>query len=325
MKNKTYIIAEAGLNHNGDVDIAKQLIDKAVEIGADAIKFQSYITENFISKKIDQKQFDLLKKFELSFDSQNRLFEYTKSLPIDFLSSPFDTESADFLDKLGVIAYKIASSEITNTPLLQFIAQKRKKVYLSTGMSYLSEVEEAVNILNIGQNQNIVLLHCVSNYPTAYNDVNLKVLETLKHAFNLPIGYSDHTLGIEIPISAVTLGAEVIEKHFTLDCNMEGPDHKLSSDPSQFHKMIMAIRHVESAMGNGIKQPIKNEFPVRQAARKSLFISCDIPQGTILSEEMITTKRPGNGIQPKDISLFIGRKALRKITKDEMILWRDFF
>ncbi|MDH4129237.1 MAG: N-acetylneuraminate synthase [Spirochaetota bacterium] len=321
LEDSTFIIAEAGLNHNGDLNIAKKMIDSACDVGANAIKFQSYIAENMVVKTKDEKQYNLLKKFELSFDSQKILFNYCKSKNIHFLSSPFDESTSDFLDNLGVKVFKIASSEITNYPLIEHIAKKDKPILLSTGMSTLGEVEDAVNIIQNYNDHVLILLHCVSNYPTKAEDVNLRAMETMELAFHLPVGYSDHSMGIEIPIAAVVLGASVIEKHFTLDNSMEGPDHSISLNPTEFKKMVNGIRTVEEAIGDGIKRPIDSEQPVKDAARKSLVAKMDIPAGTILKTDMLTAKRPGHGISPKYLNLIIGKKLHKTIKQNDFINW----
>ncbi len=319
------IIAEAGLNHNGDLSTAKSLVDSAYEVGADAIKFQTFKAETLVAQSTDSKQYDLLKSLELSFDDHQVLFDYCKTRGIPFLSSPFDPIAADFLDSMGVTAFKIASSELTNHPLLDHIGRKDKPIILSTGMSDLVEVGEAIHTIQKVNDQPLTLLHCVSNYPTDPEDVNLQAIETMEIAFHLPVGYSDHTLGIEIPIAAVALGATVIEKHFTLDSTMKGPDHSISLDPQGFKKMVTAIRNVEKALGDGLKVPVEKELPVREAARRSLVTQIPIAAGIPITAEMITSKRPGYGIPPKYFGLLIGKRLQKPLEKDEIITWDILF
>ncbi|MCW7999959.1 N-acetylneuraminate synthase, partial [Clostridium sp. cpc1] len=262
--NKTFIIAEAGVNHNGNIDIAKKLVDAAVEAGVDAIKFQSFKAGNLVTKSAKKaeyqkettgngNQFEMLKKLELSYKEHIILKKYCEEKGIMFISTPFDFESADLLEKLNIPLYKISSGDLTNIPLLKYIAKFNKPMIVSTGMANLGEVEIAVNAIKEGGNDKITLLHCTSNYPTACEDVNLNAILTLKNAFKLPVGYSDHTIGIEIPIGAVAMGTKVIEKHFTLDKNMEGPDHRASLEPNELKEMVKNIRNIEKAFGNGIK------------------------------------------------------------------------
>ncbi|HEO65662.1 MAG TPA: N-acetylneuraminate synthase [Spirochaetes bacterium] len=319
------IIAEAGLNHNGDLSLAKTLVDRAYEVRADAIKFQTFKAETLVAQSTDSKQYDLLKSLELSFDDHQVLFDYCKTKGIPFLSSPFDPTTADFLDSMGVTAFKIASSELTNHPLLDHIGRKDKPILLSTGMSDLVEVGEAIHTIQKVNDQPLTLLHCVSSYPTAPEDVNLQAIETMEIAFHLAVGYSDHTLGIEIPVAAVALGATVIEKHFTLDSTMKGPDHSISLDPQGFKEMVTAIRNVEKALGDGLKVPVEKELPVREAARRSLVAQRPIPAGTPITAEMITSKRPGHGIPPKYFDLIIGKRLPKALEKDETITWDILF
>jgi len=326
-----FIIAEAGVNHNGDIDMAKKLIDVAREAGADAVKFQTFKAEGAVSKNAEkaayqkettgaqESQFDMIKKLELSTRDFAELFTYAQRKGIIFLSSPFDEGSVDLLDRLDVPAFKIASGEITNFPLLKYIARKKKPIILSTGMSTLAEVEEALDVIREEGIQEIILLHCVSCYPAKVEDINLKAMETLKHTFKLPVGLSDHTLGITIPIAAVTLGACIIEKHFTLDKNLSGPDHKASLEPEELRQMVQAIRDVEKARGDGIKKPTREEEENKKVARRSIVARVDIPKGTTISEEMLDVKRPGTGIKPKYLNKVIGIKAKENIHSNELI------
>jgi N,N'-diacetyllegionaminate synthase len=333
IRNKTFIIAEAGVNHNGSIEIAKKMIEVAKECGADAIKFQTFKAEQVISKYAPkaeyqkqttgeiESQLQMLKKLELSFDDFIVLKEYCDKLGIMFLSTPFDFESIDFLNSLGLEIFKIPSGEITNLPYLEKIGKLRKKVILSTGMADLGEIEDALDILiSCGtKKENITVLHCNTEYPTPYEDVNLLAMLTIKEAFKVKVGYSDHTLGIEIPIAAVALGASVIEKHFTLDKNMEGPDHKASLEPHELKAMIDAIRNIEKALGNGIKKPSKSELKNKDIARKSIVAKREIKKGEIFTEDNITVKRPGNGISPMRWYEVLGKVAPRDYKEDEII------
>lgn len=326
-----FIIAEAGVNHNGDAETAKKLIDAACEAGADAIKFQIFKTERLIIKNASkaeyqklatgsgETQYDMLKKLELSYDDHLKIMEYCKDRNIMYLSTPFDYESADALEKLNVNAYKIGSGDITNVLFLKYIASRAKPMIISTGMSNLGEVEDAVEAIKSIGNENIVLLHCTSNYPTEYKDVNLNAMITLKNAFKLPVGYSDHTLGIEVAVAAVSMGAVVIEKHFTLDRTMQGPDHKASLEPDELKKMIKSIRNVEAALGDGIKRSVEKEEDVKRAARKSIISAVDIHCGSVITEKMLTIKRPGTGMPPKFLNYLIGKRAKIDIPKDAII------
>jgi len=335
---KTFIIAEAGVNHNGDLRIAKKLVDIAAAAGADAIKFQTFKTENLVSRSAQkaeyqktttwktETQFEMLKKLELPFYAYRELFYYCKEKNIVFMSTPFDIESVDMLDNLGMTIFKIPSGEITNKPLIKYIAAKKKPVILSTGMSYIGEVEKAISWINeiwnsLNVKPQLTLLHCVSNYPSAVEDVNLLAIKTMEMVFKLPVGYSDHTMGIEIPTAAVAMGAVVIEKHFTLDRNMSGPDHKASLDPCELNAMVKAIRNVEKAMGDGVKRPASNEQDTRDMARRSLVVKRDMKIGEIISLDDIAIKRPGTGIKPEFMEVVAGMKITRDISSDSVITW----
>ena len=325
-----FIIAEAGVNHNGSVELAKKLIDAAKDAGADAVKFQTFKAESVVVKDAQKaeyqkettgegSQYEMIKKLELAEEDFRELADYAEKKDIMFLSSPFDKESVDLLHELDVPAFKVGSGEITNLPLLRYIAKKEKPIILSTGMSTLGEIEEALDVIRSEGVEDIILLHCVSNYPARIEDVNLRAMGTLKQAFKLPVGFSDHTLGITAPIAAVALGACVIEKHFTLDRNLPGPDHKASLEPDELKKMVKAIKEVEKALGNGIKKPTKEEKEIKKAARKSIVAKVDISKGTIITEDMLDVKRPGTGIEPKYLKFIIGRKAKEDIKKDDVI------
>jgi len=330
---KIYIIAEAGVNHNGDINLAKRLIEAAKESGADAVKFQTFKTEEIVSLTAEkapyqinntgnsESQYDMLKALELSEDAFHELTKYAEERGITFLSTPFDHQSADFLDKIGIPLFKIPSGEITNIPLLEHIGQKKKPVILSTGMSTLGEVEEAITALKTSGTTDITLLHCTTSYPAPIDGVNLTAMETLRCAFKLPVGYSDHTEGITIPIAAAALGATVIEKHFTLDKNMSGPDHKASLEPDELKSMVKAIHDVEIAMGDGIKVPTDAEKENIKIARKSLVAKRDIKAGESLNEDAIAIKRPGTGISPKYFQDILGKHTQSNIGRDQILNW----
>ncbi len=329
-----FIIAEAGVNHNGRMDLAKKLVDTAKRIGADAVKFQTFRAEDLVTadapqadyqKKMDRarSQFEMLKKLELSETQFFELFEYCRKQKIIFLSTPFDLASAEFLSLLGVPAYKVGSGEITNFMLLRQVARYQKPIVLSTGMSSLQEVQEAVNVIDKQGNKELILLHCTSNYPTKFEEVNLRAMLTLKKKFNVMTGYSDHTPGIEVAIAATAMGACVIEKHLTLNRDLPGPDHSASLVPQEFQKMVEAIRNVEKAKGDGIKKPNPSEIAIQKVARKSLVAACDIGKGIIITPEMLTVKRPGTGIAPKWIHRLTGKEARVAIPKDKIFSW-DF-
>lgn len=328
---KTFIIAEAGDNHNGSQKLAFQLIDKAVEAGADCVKFQTFVTEEVVSKRAekaeyqkestgnDESQYEMVKKLELSFEQFEELQKYAEKKGIIFLSTPFDIPSVEFLNSIDVPYIKIPSGEITNLPYLVKIAEKGKDVIMSTGMAELDEIESAIDILRKHGAGNISLLHCNTEYPTPIQDVNLRAMLTLKERFGVEVGYSDHTQGIEVPIAAVALGAKIIEKHFTLDHNMEGPDHRASLEPDELKMMVDGIRKVEKALGNGIKTASPSEKKNINVARKSIVARRNIAKGEILSEENLAAKRPGNGISPMKWNEIIGTKAIRDFVEDEMI------
>ena len=334
MSNKVFIIAEAGVNHNGSIELAKKLIDVAVEAKVDAVKFQTFKTELCISKdakKADyqventknatETQFEMVKKLELSEDMHYELLSYCRSKNIMFLSTPFDHDSIELLTDLGLEIFKIPSGEITNLPYLRHIGKLDKKVILSTGMASIGEIEDALNILiNAGtKKENITVLHANTEYPTPMEDVNLKAMVTIGNTFDIAFGYSDHTLGIEVDIAAVALGASCIEKHFTLDCTMEGPDHKASLEPDELKAMVKAIRNIELALGSSVKKPSKSEIPNMQIARKSIVAKTEIKKGDKLSEENITIKRPGSGINPMRWDEIVGTVANKDYKEDELI------
>lgn len=329
MKPHVFIIAEAGVNHNGSLELAYKLVDAAKEADADCVKFQTYITENDTAvncekaeyQKTEQQesQYELLKKLELSFDDFRKIQEYCKKKGIMFLSTPFDIESLKFLEEIHMPIWKIASSEVENFQLLREMAKTHKPIILSTGMCTIEEISNAVDVLKKYGAGEIKILHCNTQYPTPMEDVNLKAMYELKSMFQCDIGYSDHTQGIEVPIAAVAMGATIIEKHFTLDRNMEGPDHVASLNPLELKEMVQAIRNVEKAIGTGKKVPSNSEKGNRIAARKSIFARCEIKKGQKFTEENIIAKRPGGGVNPMRWEEVIGTCAVRNFKRDEMI------
>ncbi|CEP68878.1 N-acetylneuraminate synthase [Moorella glycerini] len=334
MFNRVFIIAEAGVNHNGDLQLARKLVDAAAEAGADAVKFQTFKAEEVVTPNAeraqyqkdnmpgkDESQLEMIKRLELSYAQFRELYAYCRQKVIIFLSSPFDQESIDFLAELGVPYFKIPSGEITNYPFLRRIAGKKRPVILSTGMATLGEVEGALQVLREAGATDITLLHCTTNYPTLPEEVNLRAMLTMKQAFALPVGYSDHTMGIAVPIAAAALGAEVIEKHLTLDRNLPGPDHRASLEPGEFKDMVAAIRQVEKSLGDGIKRPAPGELAVMSAARRSLVAARDIAAGEIITESCLTAKRPGTGIPPNLLDMVVGRQARRDIAAGSILSW----
>lgn len=323
------IIAEAGVNHNGDFETAKKMIDVAQSAGADIIKFQTSITSTskYSEKAEYQKretgeegsQLDMIKALRFSFEEHRSLKQYCKSMGIKYLSTPFDFESIDFLNELGCEFWKVPSGEIVNIPYLERIGRTRKPVIMSTGMATVEEIDKAISILKENGTESIKLLQCTTQYPTEYADINLKAMLTLKERFRCDIGLSDHSLGIEVPIAATALGATVIEKHFTLDRNMEGPDHKASIEPDELKKMIESIRHIELALGTGKKEPRESELENLHVSRKSIVASRDIKRGEIFTESNIVPRHAGHGISPAFWYEVLGKKAIRDFVEDEMI------
>ena len=318
---ETFVIAEGGLNHNGDVNIGKKLIDAAKKSGANAIKFQTYKTENFVRET--NQYFDVFKNAELTFDQFKELKDYAKSAELTFFSTPFDIESAEFLYELDVPCFKIASSDLTNLPLIGRIAKMQKPMIISSGLSTLNEIEDAVNCCLFEGNSQIALLHCVANYPTQPNEVNMNVLNTLKKTFDFPIGYSDNGESSLVDIVAVSMGANIIEKHFTLDKNMSGPDHGFSIDPNGLKTLISQIREIDQMKGDGIKIPQSSEIENRLAIRKSITASRDLQQGEKIQEKDIMIKRPADGIEPKYLSSILGKTIKADIKKDSPIFWSN--
>lgn len=332
--NKTFIIAEVGVNHNGSLEMAFQLIDVAVAAGADAVKFQTFNAEKVISVNApkaeyqqkalgsDESQLEMLKKLELDETAHIRLNQYCQQKDIQFLSTPFDLESIDLLDRLGLKTFKIPSGEITNLPYLRKLGALKKRLIISTGMADLGEIEDALDVLTESGTplENITVLHCNTEYPTPHEDVNLRAMLTIQNAFpGIKVGYSDHTIGIEVPIAAVAMGATFIEKHFTLNRNLPGPDHRASLEPPELAAMIAAIRNIEKALGTGIKKPSPSELKNKPVARKSIVAVKTIKKGETFTEKNITIKRPGTGISPKRWDEIIGRKASKNYRRDDLI------
>jgi len=316
-----FIVAEVGINHNGDINLAKKLIKRAAEIGADAVKFQSYHTKDFVSKK--SKNYQLFKDLELSEEEFKELREFAREKDIIFISTALDLRYVDILNEMNVPAFKIASGDLTFIPLLKKVAKTKKTIILSTGMSTIGEIDEAVNTIKKEGNEDIILLHCISSYPTPFEEVNLKAIIMLRNAFNLNVGYSDHTLGIEVPLAAVSLGAKVIEKHFTLNKDMEGPDHKLSADPEEFKRMVEGIRIIGKALGDGKKRPMECEKGSRISGRRSIVAKRAIKKGEKIKEENILYKRPAIGIESKFSDIILSKKVKRDIGEDDIINWED--
>ncbi len=354
---ETFIIAEAGVNHNGSLELAKKLVDVAKMAGADAVKFQTFKAENLVTKSAQQasyqirnlgeatSQYEMLKQLELSSDEFVELQKYCISQQIEFLSTPFDYESVDFLfNGLNITTAKIPSGELTNLPFIQYIATKRKPIILSTGMSTIDDIHEALSFIAFGLArpketvtlekvsnfyktkeaksvllQFVTILHCTTEYPAPFETINLKAIEELIREFNLPVGLSDHSSGISVPVAAVALGAQVIEKHFTLDRSMEGPDHLASLEPNELLAMVKSIREVELALGNGKKEPSSKELQNRIAARKSLVAKRQIQVGEIFTKDNLTIKRPGSGISPKNYWSYLGKSAKNSYLEDELI------
>lgn len=333
MTNRTLIIAEAGVNHNGDLNLAKQLIDAAAAAGADLVKFQTFNANRLVTraaKKADyqnqntdsfESQYEMLRRLELSAEMHSELISHCAARNIGFFSTGFDVESVDLLVRLGQDHFKIPSGEITDLPFLRHIGRLGKKAIISTGMSTMGEIEAAIDEVERAgtPRQNITVLHCTTEYPTPMAEVNLRAMQSIHAAFGVSIGYSDHTIGIEVAIAAVALGASVIEKHFTLDRKLPGPDHKASLEPEELGAMIAAIRNIEIALGDGIKRLTPSEIRNKPIARKSLVASHAIKAGEAFSSENITAKRPGTGISPMRWDEIIGRTAARDFSADELI------
>lgn len=326
----TYIIAEAGVNHNGDIEIAKKMIDVASEAGVDCIKFQTFKADKLVVKNAPtaeyqmqstgtNSQFDMLKKLELSFDSFRLLKEYALDRGVDFCSTAFDNESIEFLYDLGLKFWKIPSGELTNVPYIEKIAKYNMPIIMSTGMAEISEIDYIVNLIRKYNDNELIILHCNTEYPTPFQDVNLSAMDVLKERYAVKVGYSDHTKGIEVPIAATALGAKVIEKHFTLDRNMEGPDHKASLEPNELKKMVESIRNIEKAIGNKVKFVTESESKNKSVARKSIVAAKQIKKGEIFTAENLSVKRPGTGISPLKWHDILGKKSQFDYDKEELI------
>ncbi len=332
-QDSVFIIAEAGVNHNGSLDVARRLVEEAARAGADCVKFQTFSADKLAGRSAPKaayqsertgsagSQYEMLKSLELSEADHRVLMSYCQELDVVFLSSPFDEQSADMLAELGVPAFKIPSGELTNHGFLRHVAGKNKPLIISTGMSTLGEVAEAIGAIEMTGNRQIYLLHCVTQYPAPFDEINLRAMRTLARAFGYPVGYSDHSPGIEIAVAAVALGAQIIEKHFTLSRDMPGPDHRASLEPEELATMVDAIRNVERALGNGVKAPAPCEMENIAVARKSLVAVRDISAGERITEENVAIKRPGDGIQPKDLDKALGLRAATDIAVDSVITW----
>ncbi len=342
MTGRCFIIAEAGVNHNGSLEMALELIDVAAHAGADAVKFQTFKAEQLARPGANKAEYQhqgtdegedqlaMLKRLELPESAYPKLIERCNLQGIEFLSTPFDMDSAMFLTALGMKKIKVPSGEVTNLPFLQYLADLRLPIILSTGMATLEEVDEAVEIIksswvkfDIRSEDYLTLLHCTSNYPAQPHDVNLRAMATMREKFNLSVGYSDHTLGATISVAAVALGAMIIEKHFTLDCSLEGPDHQASLNPSELTNMVSQIRSVELALGNGDKTPSKNEMPIRDVARRSVTLTQAVRAGEELTAEKLSLMRPGTGVAPKYINEIVGMKSIRDLPAWTTLTWDD--
>ena len=325
------IIAEAGVNHNGSFELAKKMVDAAKEAGVDYVKFQTFNPEKLVSKyaekaeyqkettESDETQLQMLQKLTLTEDNFLSLLDYCSEVGIGFISTPFDLDSIAFLETFDMDFWKVPSGEVTNLPYLEAIARTKRKVVISTGMCDMNEIQDAIQVLEKNGTTDITLLHCNTQYPTPYEHVNLSAMNSIRDALHKEVGYSDHTQGIEVPIAAVAMGATVIEKHFTLDKNMEGPDHKASLNPAELQQMVVAIRNIEQAIGNGLKEPSSSEMANKAVARKSIVASRSIKQGELFSEDNLTTKRPGTGISPMRWYEVVGKVAPRDFSEDEII------
>lgn len=334
--DRCFVIAEAGVNHNGDLNLARLLVDAAVAAGADAVKFQTFKADRVVTQDAPkaeyqqrttgggESQFAMLKRLELDERSHHELFTYCASKGILFLSTPFDPAGADFLEALGVAAFKVPSGEITNLPFIRHVAKKQKPMIVSTGMATLAEVARAVDAVHDEGNHGVALLHCVSNYPARAADANLRAMATLREAFGVPAGYSDHTMGLSIPLAAVALGASVLEKHLTLDRTLEGPDHQASTEPAMFAELVRGIRDIESGLGSGQKLPVERELEVARVARRSLVAAQAIAAGTIIEPSMIVIRRPGTGLAPDQLDAIVGRRATTDVPAGA-VLSREMF
>jgi N-acetylneuraminate synthase len=328
-----FLIAEAGVNHNGDIELAKQMIKVAAKAGANAVKFQTFNAERLVTRDAPkaayqknttievESQFEMLKRLELSSEEFRKLLKYCKDQGILFMSTPFDEESADFLAQLGMEVFKIPSGEITNLPFLYYVACLRKPMIISTGMATLGEVEAAVSTIENAGNEEFALMHCVSNYPADPRDANLRIMKTIERSFGVPVGFSDHTPGIEVSLAAAAIGASIIEKHFTLNRKLPGPDHQASLEPDELDSLVRGIRTVESALGTGRKRPVDSEKDTAQVVRRSIVAIRDLVAGTKLTEELIALRRPGTGLPPAAKDAVIGRRVKVNISSGTLLQW----
>ena len=333
--SKIYIIAEAGVNHNGNLEMALDLIKKSKKAGADCVKFQTFKAENIVTESSpkaayqlkttseQETQFSMLKSLELGYDAYLQIKKECENLAIDFISTPYHYDDVDFLDEIGVSQFKIASSQLTELPFLEYVAKKNRGIILSTGMASLSEVFEATQTIK-AINSKLIVLQCTTNYPSLISEANINAMLAIKEACKVDVGYSDHVENNFACFAAAALGAKVIEKHFTLDKSLPGPDHVCSLDPNEFKEMVYGIRQIESALGNGIKLPTQNEKPNIFAMRRSIVAAHDINRGEVIKPSMLTFKRPFGGIEPKQINLLIGKKLKRNISYNEQVNWNDF-
>ncbi len=327
-----FIVAEIGINHNGDVNLAKRMVDTAAECGVDAVKFQTFKAEGFVAstsgsytyrsqgKEVTESMYEMFKRLEFSEEEWKVIFEYCKDREITFFSTPQNPSDLDFLLSLVRLpVIKVGSDDLTNLPLLEYYASKRLPMILSAGMAVIGEIEDAINAVRSAGNDDLIILHCVSSYPADAGEVNLREMKTIEQAFGVIAGFSDHTIGPVAAIGAVALGAKVIEKHFTLDKDLPGPDHWFSANPQELREMVNNVRFIEKALGSSVIAPTQKEQEMRSIARRSIAAKGDIGKGEIITEEMLTVKRPGTGIPPKFISYIVGRKAKAAIMKDELI------
>ena len=332
-ESSTFIIAEIGVNHNGNVDLAKKMIKSASECGVDAVKFQTFKSEDLVTDNAktatyqekntsENSQLEMLKKLELSFNDFYELKKYAEDCGVLFLSSPFDIQSVDLLEKLDVPMFKLGSGELNNFELIDYVQKTDKPMIISTGMATLDEIRETYDFID--NKDNLIILHCITGYPTSFSEANLNFIKTLQNEFDVPIGFSDHSPGIELPIAAVALGACVVEKHFTLDKTLEGPDHKASLNPEEFKAMVDAIRNVEVAMGDGVRKFSDNELEIKKVARKSIVLNQDVNKDTIIEKEMLSVKRPGTGIAPKFINDVVGKRLNKDLKANSVLKW-DYF
>ena len=332
-ESRIFVIAEIGVNHNGSIELAKKMIKSASECGVDAVKFQTFKSEDLVTENAktatyqerntnENSQLEMLKKLELSFEDFKQLKEYASEHDVEFISSPFDIQSVDLLEKLDVSLYKLGSGELNNFELIDYVQKTNKAMIISTGMATLDEIRETYDFID--NKDNLIILHCITGYPTSFSEANLNFIKTLQNEFNVPIGFSDHSPGIELPIAAVALGACVVEKHFTLDKTLEGPDHKASLNPEEFKAMVDAIRNVEVALGDGVRKFSENELEIKKVARKSIVLNQDVNKNTIIEKEMLSIKRPGTGIAPKFINDVVGKKLNKDLKANSVLKW-DYF